>query len=95
MMNDELILALRKPVTVGAVTYSELHLTEPTVGQLIESQAEVLPIKQNAALLRLNAKVPQAAINQLSQRDFSDAIDFFRRFSDSPPAPTAQNDSAA
>jgi len=94
-MDEELLLLLRKPVTVGTTTYAELHLTEPTVGQLIEAQAEGLPIKQNATLLRLNAKIPQAAVNQLLQRDFSDAIDFFRRFSDSPTAPTAQNDSAA
>lgn len=90
-MDDELILLLRVPVTVAGETITELRLTEPTYDQLVKSaKAGATPLEQVGALINLNAKVPQAVVSQLRQRDLTEAADFFGRFSDlSKPTPTA------
>lgn len=84
-MDEELLLTLRKPVTLGTETWAELRLTEPTAGQLIRAGKAASPIEQVAALLHLNAAVPMAVVDRLAQRDFMAAADFFGRFSDPQP----------
>lgn len=96
-MEDSILLQLRKPVTLGSMTYTELSLSEPTLGQLVDSNAAGTPMQQMAALIAVNAKVSPAVVRALCQRDAQDAIDFFGRF-ERPTAPTfdtAPQDSAA
>jgi hypothetical protein len=90
-MDDELTLTLRKPITIGTQTWTELHLTEPTAGQLIKAGKAATSLEQVAMLIGLNAKVVPAVVEQLAQRDFADAANFFGRFSDSSPALTPNN----
>ena len=86
-MEDSILLQLRKPVTLGSMTWTELALTEPTLGQLVDSNAAGTPMQQMAALIAVNAKVSPAVVRALCQRDAQDAIDFFARF-ERPTAPT-------
>lgn len=80
-MEDTLDLVLLKPVTLGnSTTYDVLRLTEPTLGQLIESEKAGSVLEQMAALVALNAKVSTEVVRRLCQRDAQAAVDFFRRF---------------
>ena len=87
-MEDSLDLPLRKPVSIGDVTYSELKLSEPTVGELVASSKAGNAMEQAAMLIHLNSKLPKRAIDQLSQRDFQDAADFLAHFGDASPIAT-------
>lgn len=77
---DTLVLDLRQPIKVGEVTYTELHLSEPTVKQLREAEKAGSPIDQLATLVRLNAAVPAGVVDQIRQRDLGVAGAFFGHF---------------
>ena len=77
---DEFILELRVPIELGGVTYSELKLTEPTVKQLREAAKAGGGLEWGARLIQLNAVVPGAVVDQMTQRDFGKAADFFAHF---------------
>ena len=82
LLPDELTVQLRSPVTFADQTYTELHLTEPTVAQLKAAQKPSSGIEQIAVLIQQTAKVPTAVIEKLSQRDFQECASFFVAFSD-------------
>jgi hypothetical protein len=91
-IRDEMVLTLRKPITVGkgaaAIEYTEVQLTEPTVGQLKQASRTGNAIEQLAILISLNGKLPMAVVDQMLQRDLDRAGDFFGRFgNESPPTP--------
>lgn len=77
---DELVLELRRPVTFAGVQYDTLRLLEPTAGQLIEAEKGGSPLEQLARLVHLVAAVPRKAVDQMGQRDFQRAADFFALF---------------
>ncbi len=77
---DDLTITLRQPIKVGAAEFTEIHLTEPTVAQLIQASKAGTPLEELARLVQLNGAVPQAVVNQLRQTEFQQAADFFGRF---------------
>ena len=81
---DEFVLELRVPIDLGGVTYSELKLSEPTVKQLREAAKLGGGIEWGAKLIQLNAAVPMAVVDRMTQRDFGRAADFFGHFDGSP-----------
>lgn len=77
---DELTITLRKPITLGDLSYTELNLTEPTIAQLRKAAKAEDSIDQLATLIHLNAKVPMTVVDQMVQRDMEAANRFFFRF---------------
>jgi hypothetical protein len=82
-MNDEKTIVLRKPIMLGDVTYAEVILREPTAGEL--SKATRVGGSNNVdvaiSLISQIAKIPLGVVNQMSQRDFTEANDFLGSFS--------------
>jgi len=79
-MPDEKTITLRKPVTLGGVTYEKLDLREPTAGELAKATKAGGNVDVAIALISLIAKVPRGAIEGLSQRDLQEASDFLGGF---------------
>lgn len=77
---EEKTLELRKPVKLGEVEYSSLHLREPTAGELSKASKAGGNVDIAIALISLIAKVPRGAVEKLSQRDFQEAADFLGSF---------------
>ena len=86
---DEKILKLRKPVTIGsgegAMTYDSLTLREPTAGELDKAMAASTNIGIGIMLIHLVAAVPKVAVEKLCQRDFTEANEYLRGFTDDGP----------
>lgn len=81
-MELEKTIPLRKPVKLGEVEYPELKLCEPTAGQLEKAtRAGTTTTGVVIELISLVAKVPRKVAEDLCQRDFSEATDFFAQFS--------------
>lgn len=81
---EEKTITLRKPVTLGSgeasITYTELKLREPTAGEMEKaSRADT----QNGVvidLIKQVAKVPRTVAENLCQRDFVEASQYFAGF---------------
>jgi hypothetical protein len=82
---DQLVLTLRKPISLGELQYAEITLTEPTVAQLRKAAKAGDAIDQLATLIHLNAAVPMTVVDRMVQRDLDAAGDFFGRFSGASP----------
>lgn len=79
---DELIIALRKPITLGEVVYDKLSLREPTAGELEKaSTAATSNLGAIMNLISAVAKVPRRVVESLGQRDFKEVSDFLDSFS--------------
>jgi len=76
-MGASITLKLQTPVTFGSSTYTELSLSEPTMGQIRISQRETHDFDKLAVLINQNAKVPMAVVDLLSQTDVEACADFF------------------
>ncbi len=92
-MEEEKILKLRKPVTLGGDTYTELRLREPTAGDLKKASAAPGNVAASILLIAIVANVPPAAVEQLCQRDFMAADAFLSGFSE--PSPTGETSSSS
>jgi hypothetical protein len=79
-VQDEKTIVLRKPVTLGGVTYEKLDLREPTAGELAKATKAGGNVDVAIALISLIAKVPRGAVEGLSQRDLQEASDFLGSF---------------
>jgi hypothetical protein len=77
----ELTLKLKKPVTVGPETTTELRLSEPTMKQLREAAKAGGDLESLATLIVENAKVLPAVVDGMGQRDVEAAARFFGQFS--------------
>lgn len=79
---EEKVIVLRKPVMLGDVTYAELTLREPTAGELSKATrgGGGNNVDVGIWLISLVAKVPRGAVEQLCQRDFTEANDFLGSF---------------
>ena len=89
---EELVITLRKPVTVADETIYELRLSEPNVNQLDQfvTQAEkVGGIKAMAALIASVADVNVVIVGKIGARDFKLAEGYLTRFFDDSPTTTA------
>ncbi|MDE3022261.1 MAG: phage tail assembly protein [Pseudomonadota bacterium] len=84
-MDDEKIIELRKPVTIGkdesAITYTSLTLREPTAGELSKATKAGNDIDTAIALISIISKTPKSAIENLCQRDLQECSDFLASFS--------------
>lgn len=76
---EQLIITLRKPVTLGDITYTELRLREPTVGEMIELGADE-GWKADAKAIALISGVPEPAVRNLGVRDGKRAAEYLGRF---------------
>lgn len=81
----ELTLQLREPITFAKINYTELTLTEPTIGHLIAASKGAGQFDQLALLISHNAKVPMGVVTQLLQRDVQKAAAFYGPFSEALP----------
>lgn len=79
-IQDELVLMLRKPVTIGDIVYDKLELREPTAGELSKAMKAPSTIDTAIALISMVAKVPKTAVEGICQRDLEDASAFLGRF---------------
>lgn len=79
-IETEKTITLRKPFSFGTVEYTEIQLTEPTVGQLRAAYKAGAGMDVMATLTSLVAKIPLKAVDQMSQQDFGDCISFFDQF---------------
>lgn len=78
---DELTITLRKPVTLGDLTYTELKLQEPTAGQLEKaSTGNNSSVGAVVSLISAVAVVPRKVVESLCQRDFKEAANFLDSF---------------
>lgn len=78
---DELTVTLRKPVTVGDITISELKLREPTVGELEKATAKGTDLHQAKMLVSIVAGMAPEFIDRIGARDFKLAADYLANFS--------------
>ncbi|MBN9143757.1 MULTISPECIES: phage tail assembly protein [unclassified Novosphingobium] len=76
---EQLVITLRKPVTLGDITYTELRLREPTVGEMIELGADE-GWKADAKAIALISGVPEPAVRSLGVRDGKQASGYLARF---------------
>lgn len=90
---EEMAMPLLKPIVVGkgeaAVTYEELKLREPTLGELRKANKAGDSYDVLAKLIQLVCGMPEAAVDRLLQRDMEAAADFFGQFSKDRASSTA------
>lgn len=82
---EEKTIPLIKPIVIGkgeaAVTYADLNLREPMLGELRKANKAGDSYDVLAKLIQLVCGMPEAAVDKLCQRDMEDAADFFGQFS--------------
>lgn len=76
---DALTVTLRKPVTHGDATYTELTLREPIAGEL-QSVATKNQEDAQIFLIATISGVPEAAVAKIGTRDLKKAQDFLLTF---------------
>lgn len=79
-MEDEKIVVLRKPVTLGTVTYSQIELREPVAKELDKASREPSNVASAIVLISAVAKIPRGAVELLTQRDLQECSDFLGSF---------------
>ena len=77
---DTLTVTLRKPVTIGDLTFDKLELQEPTAGQLEKASSAATSIGMVINLISAVAVVPRKVAESLCQRDFQEASSFLTLF---------------
>ncbi len=85
-MESELTIPLPAPIKMGEHEYTELKLSEPTVGELRKAGKAGDGLDQLATLMHLNGKLPLSIVDQMPQSVMEAAADFFGRFG--KPSPT-------
>lgn len=90
---EEKTIKLRKPVKLGAgeteTVYETLNLREPTAGELDKAMSATTNIGIGIMLIHLISGVPKAAVEKLSQRDFTEANEYLGGFTDVGPEAAA------
>lgn len=79
-MELEKTITLHKPVRLGDVDYTEIKLREPTAGELEKAASAKNNVGAVIELISAVAKVPRKVAEDLCQRDFREADDFFGQF---------------
>lgn len=83
-------IKLKRPVTHGQETYTELNLKEPTAAQVIKAQKDGAANGPLACAILLIAEVcaiPKAAVERVGISDIMDAEGFLGRFMTAPTLP--------
>ena len=75
---DELVIALRKPVTLGE-TYTELRLQEPTAAQMLQWD-KLSGTESDIKAVSVVSGVPEAAVRMVGARDLIQAARFIGSF---------------
>lgn len=98
ILDDELTITLRKPITLGSAndseTYDHLDLREPLAGEMLDFNRKA-GTDPGDALRRLIAKisgVPLAVIDRLKARDFNKASAYLMAFLDPDQAAAADEE---
>lgn len=84
-MNETKTIELREPVKLGDNTYDRLELREPKAGELAKAQTASTPAGQVISLVHQIAKVPMRVAENISQRELTEAADFFASFGQGTP----------
>lgn len=69
---DELVIALRKPVTHSGETYTELNLREPTGGDM-KAAEKLTGIESDIVLIAMVSGMPKPAVEKIGARDLKKA----------------------
>lgn len=90
-MEDEKTITLRKPITLGKgdaeITYSELKLREPTMGELRKAAKAGDSLDMLHSLIQQVASIPAGVVDRIGQRDMEEAGRFFAQFSKAESSP--------
>lgn len=76
---DELVIELRKPVTLGSETYAELILREPTGGD-IKAAEKATGIESDMILIAMVSGLPKPAVEKIGSRDLKRAREYLVGF---------------
>ena len=83
VVNDELELTLRSPVSSGDVQYESITLKEPTAEQIDLFTKDIDKygaVRAQIKFIALNSTTPEGAIKKLKARDFKEAVDYLANF---------------
>ncbi len=80
VIQDELVITFSTPIQLATLEYTEIKLTEPTMGQMRRASKAGTGLDQLALLIALNASVPPSMVDRMLQRDIEKAGDFFAQF---------------
>lgn len=84
-MQDTITITLPQPINVGSVQFTEITLTEPTMGQMRKAGEGKSQLDQLALLIQHNAKVPAQVVDQLPKRVVDECAGFFGHFTSASP----------
>ena len=86
MFDDEIVIPLSKPVTIGkgeaVISYHELKLREPTAGELEKATRADTSIGAAITLISLISAIPRSAVERISKRDLVAANNFLEGFTE-------------
>jgi len=77
---DELVIDLRKPVTLGSETYTQLVLREPTAGEVAQAQKAGGGLASDIVLIALVSGVPKPGVERIGYRDTQRAVQYLAGF---------------
>lgn len=86
-MEDTKVIALRKPVQFGSVTYDKLELREPTAAEVVLAQKEGSlngGMASNIVLIAVVTAIPKPAVEKMGIRDVEEASRFLAGFMSAP-----------
>ena len=75
----EVTMPLRRPVELGNDTWHELHLREPTAGEMIQLD-KLAGWKADVQAISLISGIPRAAVIKIGERDARRASEYLGRF---------------
>lgn len=76
---DELVIALRKPVTHSGETYTDLILREPTGGDM-KAAEKFTGFESDIVLIAMVSGVPKPAVEKIGARDLKKAQEYLAGF---------------
>ena len=80
VIQTEITITLIKPIMLADLEFTEVKLTEPTMGQLRQASKAGGGLDQLASLIATNGKVPPPMVDKMLKRDIERAGDFFGQF---------------
>lgn len=79
-IEEQKTITLRKPVTLGEVTYDKLELREPTAGEMSIAQKAGGGVDLTMSLIQQIARMPKKAVESLGARDLTEADAYLAGF---------------
>lgn len=65
---DEMVVTLRKPVSLGSETYTEVRLREPTAGELLQWD-KLAGTEADIVAISIVSGIPRPAVEKIGARD--------------------------